>query len=263
MKIFYTFLMLFSTPLVAQQILLPLTYSKAYNDPAFMVLEADSITAVLEHVETADRFTVFDLEIVNKSGFPVHVDPRQFHYYAGDNPFPELTSEDQDIHQVSYPNSLVPGYMRKTIDKLAMEKHYETQLKQQQALAVFFGVLSVGMVVLDVSQDIKDVQKEVYTMKDWNRSQTRDALVASTLITRDVVLSTSAEKRYNAGESLHYLNKEFLEAIELPDTSAVRGNVYFPKTGHYKYYRIVVPVDGINFVFDFRKGKPSELRYSY
>ena len=236
MKTYTTLLLLLVGSTAFGQRLVPINFSKAYQDPYYMVLEADSITAVLEHVETENRLVIFDLEIVNKSGLPLKVDPKLFHYYAGSSPFPELSDMADNIHQVSFPYSQVPGYLRKSLTKKVVEDHYETQIKQQQTLAIIFGVLSVGMMVADVASDVRDSKKEFYTQKDWNKSQTRDVLTASTLMTTDAVM----------------------QPMDLPDTSALRGKVYFPKNGYYRYYRVVVPVDGYNFVFDFRKARVSD-----
>ena len=258
MKTSTTLLLLLVGSTAFGQRLVPINFSKAYQDPYYMVLEADSITAVLEHLETENRLVVFDLEIVNKSGLPLKVDPKLFHYYAGSSPFPELTGEADNVHQVSFPYSQVPGYLRKSLTKNVVEDHYETQIKQQQTLAIIFGVLSVGMMVADVASDLRDSKKEFYTQKDWNKSQTRDVLTATTLMTTDAVIRSSQERNYYTREDLHYLDQEIMQPMALPDTSALRGKVYFPKNGYYRYYRVVVPVEGYNFVFDFRKARVSD-----
>jgi hypothetical protein len=258
MKTYTTLLLLLvASPLLAQR-LVPIHFSKAYQDPYYMVLEADSITAVLEHLETDNRLVIFDLEIVNKSGAPLKVDPKLFHYYAGSTPFPELADEADNIHNVSFPYSQVPGYLRKSLSKNAVEDHYRSQIKQQQTLAIVFGVLSVGMMVADVASDVRDSKKEFYTQKDWNKAQARDVLTASTLMTTDAVIRSTQEKNYYTKEELHYLDQEIMQPMDLPDTSALRGKIYFPKNGFYRYYRVVVPLEGYNFVFDFRKARAAD-----
>ncbi len=259
MKTYTTlFLLLLGSQAFAQQ-LVPINFSKAYQDPYFMALEADSITAILEHIETENRLVVFDLEIINKSGIPLKVDPQLFHYYAGNSPFPELSNEDDDIHLVSYPYSEIPGYLRRSLTKNVVEDHFESQIKQQQTLAIIFGVVSVGLVVADVASDVRDSKKEFYTRKDWNKSQTRDVLTASSLMTTDAVLRSTQERNYFIREDLHFLDQEIMEPVNLPDTSALRGKVYFPKNGYYRFYRVVVPLEGYNFVFDFRKARLSDF----
>lgn len=258
MKTFATLLFVLASLLASGQKLLPLHYSRAYQDPPYMLLQADSITAVLEHLETENRLVVFDLEIVNKSGLPLTIDPKQFHYYAANQPFPALTDSAADIHQVSYPHSELPGYMKRSLSKKAVEQQYEASIRQQKTLAIIFGVLSATVVVADVASDIRDAKKEVYTFKDWTRSEARDVITASTLMSADAVISSSAEKNYYTREDLHFLDQEIMEGMNLPDTSALRGKVYFPKIGPYRYYRIVVPVEDYNFVFDFRKARTKD-----
>lgn len=259
MKTLTSLLLLLASTSVFAQRLVPQAYSKAYQDPYYMVLEADSITAVLEHLEIEHRLVVFDLEIANRSGRPLKVEPKEFHYYAGNQPFPKLTDEDDDIHQVSYPYSEMPGVLKGSLSKNAVEEQYETSIKQQKTLAIIFGVLSVTAVVADIAGDVKDAGKENYSLRDWNKSQARDVFTASTLITADAVIGASQEKNYYAREDLHYLDQEIMQPMELADTSALRGKVYFPKIGPYRYYRIVVPVEDYNFVFDFRRARASDF----
>ncbi len=246
-------LMLFSLPVVSQQTLVPLTYSRAYNDPAYMVLEADSVTAVLEHVATENRLVIFDLEIANRSAEPLQVDPHQFHYYAGNMPFPKLDDENEDIHSASYPYSEMPGYMRRALSKNSVEDKYEKQIKQQKTLAIVFGVLTLTAVAADVALDLKDAKKEVFTSADYQRALNRDAVVAGTLASTDVLIDQVGYTIHRAKEELHYLDEELIEPIELTEDAAIRGKVYFPKIGPYKFYRIVIPVGELNYVFDFRK----------
>lgn len=251
-------IILISFPSIAQRSLVPLHYSEAYKDPPYMVLEADSITAVLEHVYSEEKFVVFDVEVVNRSGQRIQFNPYQMHYYASPKPFQKLVDEDQDIHRASFPNSTVPGYLKKPLSKESVERAYEQQLKQQRALAIAFGIISLGAVVADVALDINDSKKPRVTERDFVKSANRDVLVATTLIAGEMVMENAAFQSRVATEELHYLQEEVLEPVELADDSAVRGKVYFQNTGNYKYYRIVLPVGEINYVFDFRKRRSSE-----
>ena len=223
-----------------------------------MVLEADSITAVVEHLYSGGKFVVFDVEVVNRSGQRIQFNPYQMHYYASPKPFQKLINENQDIHQASFPNSTVPGYLKKPFSKRAVEEAYERQLKQQKTLAIAFGIISLGAVVADVALDIKDSKKSLVTERDFAQSANRDAMVATTLIAGEMIMENAAFKSRIATEELHYLQEEVLEPVELTDDSAVRGKVYFQNAGNFKYYRIVLPVGEINYVFDFRKRRSSE-----
>lgn len=255
MKNFILLLVLCSSAfcVCAQRQLVPITYSKAYGDPTYMVLEADSITAVLEHAGTDGRFLIFDLEIANRSGRSVLVEPRQVHYYAGREPFAKLDTEDADVHTASWPNSDMPGTLRSALSRQAVEEQYEKQIRQEKAVAIVFGILSLGAVVADVALDVKDSKKEFFTKQDFMNAQNRDILVASSVASAQLAIENSSYSIHQKREDLHYLEQEFLQTIDLPDTSAVRGKIFFPKTGTYRYYRIVVPVGDLNYVFDFKK----------
>jgi hypothetical protein len=120
--------------------------------------------------------------------------------------------------------------------------------------------VGVALAVNDAVQDSKDSRKEFWTLQDERRMAARDVATFTGLMTVDFLGQALENKNLKVSEDLAYLPDEYLHQQILYPDAHMRGRVFFKYSPEFKYYRIILPVEGINYIFDFRKPIAEERR---
>ena len=113
--------------------------------------------------------------------------------------------------------------------------------------------------VYDAVQDGQDFRFEL-SRKRVNKSIARDVGVAASLTAIDIAGDALTEKQIKSDEDLYYLPDEVLQIGPIDEGESLRGKVYLHQNYKQKYYRLMVPVEDLLFVFDFRWPTSEEKR---
>lgn len=225
--------------------LVPAWFDKKHNPNRHLYVESDGLTVIVENMEANGLHLVFDVEVINRTPFPVHVLPDRMYCYASDAPFPYGM---QDNSSGEYEQGLAKNY---AMAEKEVSDHFELMIKKQKRASLAMGLLSAGLIIFDVAMDAKDVNTGEWTKKKADNAMIRDVVTMSSLAVMDMaqqVTYTTAEKK---GEDLFFLQDEILRPEVLFSGGSCRGKVFFPKSGG-QYYKLIIPVGNTEYAFDFR-----------
>lgn len=230
--------------------LVPLNYHTRYNPHTVAVNLNDSAELYLEHLYNKYQHLVFDLEIRNRSHDYLQFSPETINLYASDKPFPPVEDPFADVYQLSASYSTLPGGRFFAISPIEVRHLHEKRMKAKAAVGTLFFAMSVGLAIYDAVEDGKDYNKESFTREDARKSAVRDGLVATTFFAADITRNSL----YNDEVEYSFLREETFPDCVIESRHSVRGKIYI-KPGEYvhNYYRIIVPLKNVDYVFDLRR----------
>jgi|GEM_PF-1218096 len=231
--------------------LVPLSYDREHLQTNLaQTIESAEATITTEYLQLQNGYYVFGLEVINHSSDTIEFAPQTISFYASSKLFRPLTYPTDDVHAISAPNS-----------KLILKRHfadspwsivamYQTRAKDKQTASIFLAILAGGLIIYDHVQDSRDEQKETWTNKDAKSAAGRELLVNVSL-TAYRVAQTMA---YKASEDSYYIPYEIFPECKIEPGGSARGKVFVrTEASSYRYSRLVVPLAGIDYVFDFKR----------
>lgn len=236
----------------SSQILVPGWFDSKVNSKKHNWLDYQGIVIVAENMEVNDRQIVFDFEVKNETDHRLRFNPEEAYYLASNSPFP---LNYQDGYSSELEATLKKHY---ALTEKEVARYYENKIKSQKRTNLITGILSAGLMVFDVAMASKGVPVEA-SSKFFSQEAIRSMVTIGGLAAMDVVREQSAITAMQASEDLHFLPGEILEEGIIMPGQTFRGKVFFPVTRN-DFIRMVVTVEGNEFVLDFRWADGKEQR---
>lgn len=257
MKRFVTFLawFLICTTTHAQKLLVPVTFDPRHDEGQVAVIDTEGLAIFVESLEVHKAAIVFDVEVRNLSLQPLHINPGQMHMMASKTEFP-VAEADGTAATMRFENSLERHYALKERE---VEKSYHASIRSNNAMGTVFMVMAAGLVAFDMVKDIQDIQAPFWSERMARNSTLRDIASITGVVTADLANKKFQLENESSREDLHYLEQEILLETNLEPMEAVRGKVFFPRE-KARYYRILLPIDDKDYIFDFRKARRKECK---
>jgi|SRR6478609_161467 len=214
-------------------------------------IEAETADATLrlQHLDNQFNHYVFDLEVINYSSHGIHVSPSHNScYYAASQPFPKSDTLT-DIRAASWSHSHLKSKQLYAQRPDVILNKVNQKVKSRDAVQVIFMLVGVGLAVYDGVKDMKDLKKERWTYRDAGKAVGRNALVNSAIIASDVVGESAAK----AEEESRYLPHEIFPDLTIQPEEQMRGKLFFPIETNYRYLRVIISLDRVDYVFDFKR----------
>lgn len=229
--------------------LVPLSYIKGKidNQPV-QTIETTDATIWLQYLRKQYGNYIFDLEVENHSQHAMLFAPQHISFYASPNAF-TLANDSTDVHTLSYANSSLTMRRQFANSPGAIEEIYYKKVKAKRAGTVLFAILGAGLAIYDAAKDSEDSKKETWTKEDERKSLGRDFLVSAALSTADIA-SASADQ---AMEESMYVPYELFPECSIQPGKNIRGKIFIPIDASYRYSRVIIPLGGVNYVFDFKR----------
>jgi hypothetical protein len=230
--------------------LVPLSYDKKkLHNELVQTLETKDAVVSISYMHLQNNHYIFDLEIVNLSPEDIQVAPQQISFYASPKILPSIKDSTVDVHALTVSHSVLTMRRQFANSPAQTKRIYDDEAKLKTGAATFFTLLAVGLVVYDAAKDSKDYYKETWTKEDEQKSIGRDLLVSTTI----QVANVTASSAYHAKEDNHYIPFELLPECTVKPNDSVRGKIFIPIEYSYRFSRVVVPVAGMDYVFDFKR----------
>jgi hypothetical protein len=216
-----------------------------------IAFESDEVKISLQFLERKHSHNIFTLEITNHLAEDLAFSPKAVSMFASPKPFPfAMGTESLDSISETF-SKIIPARVwaksREEVSQLT-----QNSADSRAALGVFFAILTVGAIVYDNAQDDVDNRKEYFTRRDVQRANTRDALVTVGRLSTEIAFS-SANDALDYGYSI--TPEVFLDGHVWAGESK-NGLIFIPNPTTYRYTRVIIPVNGVEYVFDFRlKGR--------
>ncbi|MEM9341098.1 MAG: hypothetical protein AAGA66_20365 [Bacteroidota bacterium] len=234
-----------------QHRLVPTWFSANHDKSTVSEIAENEVLVRLENLELNTGHMVFDLEIINDSDFPIQFDHTEIMSYSGLKKFEDAKESSLWMKKVGLQKESALSF--EEVNDL-----YESKLRKGKAIGVLLAVAAVGLVVYDIAADANDYSSLEWTASDARRSATRDAVTAGALVALDVAGNVNEMNAAKTAEDLAYLPDEIFNASVIPGGDAFRGKVYLHNELINKYYRITIPIEGISYIFDFKKANSRE-----
>lgn len=216
-----------------------------HTDVTKQSLAADErLEVYAENLEVNDRHIVFDVTIVNRNEEPVYVDPEAMRLMVWGMPY---AAEPSAVNQY---NGLSAGQLRREL---------EQKVRAANTAGFLAGLLSVGLVALDIAGDAGAAQVPEWTSAVIRQNRNRDLAVMAGLAGLGVAGELSQAAAFRAGQDLEFLDREYLHPGLVHPGQSLRGKVFF-RSGECRGYRLILPLDGHEFVFEFRKARAADRR---
>ncbi|TRX61214.1 hypothetical protein FNH22_03930 [Fulvivirga sp. M361] len=255
MKHFYLLsLILFSASCTHR--LVPTWYNAEKDGLPITQITDNEVTIRLENLELRERYMIFDMEIENASAKEVTLDLPSMYCYSSFKRFKPLAT---DSTAENWEQQLPEGAVRsaamtpKMVDDL-----YRDKLASKQDAGLLLALLGAGLIIYDLAQDIDDANDENWTEEDAEKSWQRDLVTATSLVALSAISDVNEVETARTAEDLEYIPRELLVEKVVEAGSSIRGKVFIANVFIYKYYRFVIPMDGVSFVFDFRRANSTE-----
>lgn len=230
--------------------LVPVSYNKTAKPTATVqTIETDEATVILEYIELKYRHYIFDLEVINHTPNTIYTAPQLISFYASPKPFMTPHSTTEDVHTVSASNSALTMKRQVANSPSETRRLYEEKAKSKASLKILFAVVGAGLVIYDAVKDSEDAQQETWTKKDENKAIGRDLLVSIALTASEVAESSA----YQAEDAHDYLPYEVFTECSIKPGTAVRGKIFIPMESSYRFSRVVIPINNIDYVFDLKR----------
>jgi hypothetical protein len=246
----YIILLLVVVLVGCQARLVPLSYKPSNPDGPVAIASQDEITVYLENLEYKSDLIVFDLEIVNNTETGFFFDPSKVHFYSSDNQLKQIDTSAEDWQESSVMGSSKPRYI---MNQRKVENYYRQSIREKETGKFLVGLLAIGVIAMDVAGG----GGEISTGSAFT-DVAREVLVGATIVGSEVAQEVITNKQIQDDEDLYYLPDEYLVAQNIESEGAVRGKIFFRRSNSDTHYRVVVPVDYYDFIFDMREAKSSE-----
>jgi hypothetical protein len=240
--LFFLYALIFSS---CTRNLVPAWYDTKHSPNRYIRLESDGLTLVVENMEINSQYLVFDVEVMNRTPFPVHVLPERMYCYTSDVPFPVGMQQNASGE---YEKGLIKKY---AMPEREVAHQIDAMIKKQKRTGLAMGLLSAGLIIFDVAMDAKSVNTGEWTKKKADNALIRDVVTITGLAAADMVQEASFMTAEKKGADLFYLQDEMLRPEILPSGGTCRGKIFFPGS-RGKYFKLIIPVGDMEYAFDFR-----------
>ncbi|HEY3401881.1 MAG TPA: hypothetical protein VGK59_00755 [Ohtaekwangia sp.] len=232
----------------------PLVPLSDHQDPRSntltQVAETDDATVTLQYIGKQYRNYIFDLEVVNQTQHDLQVAPQRISYYASPKPF-RPPSETIDVYNYSASHSALTLKRQFAYSPHAVQQLYDDRARSRAGGAIFLAVLSIGLATYDAVKDGEDSRKESWTKTDETKAVSRDLLVSAAITASEIAKASSAQ----AQEDSYYIPYELFPEVTIHSHERVRGKIFIPMEYTYRFARVIIPIGGTDYVFDFRRKK--------
>lgn len=230
--------------------LVPLSFDKSSVETYFaQTIETDEASVILEYIGSKYGHYIFDLEIINHSATALSVAPQTISFYASSKLFPPISSSTVDVHTVSGSNSALLMTRQFANSPLETIRLYKEKVESKESFSILFATLSAGLIIYDAVKDSEDAQQETWTKKDETKAICRDLLVSIALTASEVAESSV----YQAEDARNYLPYELFPECSIKPNARVRGKIFIPMESSYRFSRVVIPINTIDYVFDLKR----------
>jgi hypothetical protein len=175
---------------------------------------------------------------------------------VSDHRFPTLTESDQ-MTVANFERGL-NHYPALNGDEAV--EGYHKLVRSRKALGIALVALAAGLAAWDAVKDAQDWQSSIWTEAMASKSATRDFITMAGIVSADVANSIIDKANFRHTEDMHFIHQEILEHTSVKPMEAVRGKVFFPGEKS-KFFRIIIPLAGNEFVFDFRRPTSREKKH--
>ena len=236
--------------------LVPTWYDASRDDLPITEISDNNVTIRMENLELKEKYMVFDMEIINESAEDITFDAASMYCYSSLKHFQPI---DANGNTEDWETKLPAGTMKnaamtpKTVDDL-----YRQKLEAKRDAGLFLALLGAGLIIYDLAQDVDDANDENWTEKDAEKSWRRDLMTATSLVALSAASDINDVSYAHTAEDLEFVPDELLKEKVVEAGSAVRGKVFIANVYLYKFYRFVIPLHDISFVFDFRRANSAE-----
>jgi hypothetical protein len=236
-----------SMVLIACGPLVPLHHPKERLDNPPITFESNEIKIALRFLERKYGHNVFALELVNQLENEVAFSPKSISMFSSSKPFP-FPFGTEDLDSISAANSqIIPTRVfAKSQDEVI--RMTQDAANSRAALGAFFAILTVGAVLYDNAKDDEDSRKEYFTRSDAQRASTRDAIVMAGRLSSEIAFSSAN----NVLDLSYSIADDVFPVCKIWAGGSKQGMLFIPNPTTYRYTRVIIPVNGIDYVFDFR-----------
>ena len=239
---------LFILPLLAclsacSTLLVPSWFDGSVDTQNVSYASDDYLSVYAENLKMDDRFIVFDVQVVNRATTPAVVEAESMLLIVS-----ELYGENNAGRTV----------VREPLPVRQLQRHLERSIKSANTGNFLIGLLGATLIACDATTFAGGVAEASTGGGVMMRSKTVDMAIAATLTGLGVAGNLTNNSIYRLSEELAQIDGHYLYSCEVPPGQSLRGLVYFEACPGLNY-RLVVPVNGSEFVFDFRKAKQAEL----
>jgi hypothetical protein len=250
------FLILIPLSCYAQKRLIPSDYLFEIPSETYSIIQSDGVTVIAECIELNRDLLVFDIEIKNESQNYLNIDPEDIHYYWSENPLPDYK---EDYWESEFRNESKDHRSTFAMSPNNVHEYYSMKIRSKKNTKTILAVIGAALVLLDAVQDVQDFRSEP-TINRVNKSIARDVGIAASLTAINIADEALTEKQVQADEDLYFLPEEILVPSQLAPGDSIRGKVYFHQSFIHKNYRLLISVEDIFLVFDFKRPSAVERR---
>ena len=235
--------------------LVPFDYSAERPGETLAHVNDGEAELFLEHIPSEGDQMVFDLEVFNDSHEPFELDPHAIVLYRAQQPFPAV-KDGLSVFSQSRMHSGHGGTQAAPQEEV--NNFFRKRIRSQRAAQTALLVIGVALAVNDAIQDSKDWNQEFWTHADVQRAATRDAVTFGGLVAADLISQTIEAEKIRTIEDLQFLPDEYLSKTIIYTKASARGRLYFQNEKGYSHYRIIVPLEGKEYIFEFRQPNGEE-----
>lgn len=230
--------------------LVPISYKPSNPDGPVAIASQDEITVYLENLEYESNLIIFDLEIVNNTNDGFFFDPAKVHFYSSDNQLNQIDVSAEDWQESSVMGTAKPRY---AMNQRKVEQYYRQSIRQKETGKFLVGLLAIGVIAMDAAGGGGEISSG-----SAFSNVAREVLVGATIVGSEVAQEVITNKQIQDDEDLFYLPDEYLTAQNIEREGSIRGKIFFRRANSDTHYRVVVPVDYYDFIFDMREANSSE-----
>ena len=258
MKLYVNILLLLFTMCSAfgQQYLIPDAYDREIDLNKIAIIDNHDQVVFIENMEWNAAAVVFDVEIRNFSLDKLEVAPTEMIMMVSRESFP-LVAESGSASVTQFENNLKRHH---ALHQRDAANNYRKIIRTRKALGIALTALAVGLATYDAAKDTQDWQSSIWTEAMTRQSITRDFVTMVGFVSTDVAKGIIEKANVRQTEDLQYIDQEILEYTSVKPMEAVRGKVFFPGAKG-KYYRVIIPLAGNEYVIDFRKPTSRESKH--
>ncbi len=239
---------LFPIACLAQKRLMPVEYNPSSHSETYSVIRSERFTIYAECLDARKDLLVFDIEIVNESGWLQSVYPDQFYIFGSSGPFPATGKKNQEDIDTNKPLPFSVFYAQ---SERTIAGYYQRRIRKKENTKTLLALIGAGLMLFDVVQDGQDFYREP-TPKRISRSISRDVAVGTSLIAINAASELITSGQAHTDEDAYYLQEEFLRTGIVNNGESVRGKAFFLPDRKYTFYRLTLPMQNEVYVFDFR-----------
>ena len=205
----------------------------------FTTQKADSLSVTFGFLYSTPSHLVFDVEVINRTGKPVKINPQNFYYQAQD----------------AFDSTQWHAPMR-ALSELRLMADVDAHIKNAKRAMTTRTILTVVGVVASVALEVA----LTHNVSRNDRSNTNFAIHEAFYVAREITTYdyfNALAKHVDDADYLERtrtnLGKSLFREIETSDSTAHFGTVYFPRNDAAKTFRFNFKIDSLDFPTNFKQ----------